>query len=348
MHNLQLSEDQEMIVDTVRKFVADVVAANAQTLDEHRTFAHEAFAGLAELGVFGLAVGEAHGGAGMGLLPFVAALESVGTHSASLARLWVGQAQCAAALEAAGSEGIDAVLAGESTAFVGPEHRLVLADGRVRGGAAMVAAGSEAQRFLVVAHDGTGYVLALVARDAVQPAPLRALGLASAGCAALSIDGPASVVATGEAATAAIERAQCTALVGVAATAVGGGLGALAAARRHASERIAFGKPLLVQEAVRRKLVDSRRAVDAARQLTWHGARLADLGQPALEAAIAARLAAVDALIAAADESIQIHGGFGYTVESHVERHYRDAMTLDVLDGGAEQLHLQLAALQLA
>ena len=37
MHNLQLSEDQEMIVDTVRKFVADAVAANAQTLDEHRT-----------------------------------------------------------------------------------------------------------------------------------------------------------------------------------------------------------------------------------------------------------------------------------------------------------------------
>jgi hypothetical protein len=103
MHNLQLTEDQEMIVDTVRKFVADVVAPKAQELDEHRTFVREQFSGLAELGVFGLCVGEAAGGVGMGLLPFVAALEAVGSHSSSLARLWIGQVQAALALEAAGA-----------------------------------------------------------------------------------------------------------------------------------------------------------------------------------------------------------------------------------------------------
>ena len=43
-----------------------------------------------------------------------------------------------------------------------------------------------------------------------------------------------------------------------------------------------------------------------------------------------------------ADEAIQIHGGFGFTVEYHVERHYRDAVTLQVLDGGAEALLDQL------
>jgi hypothetical protein len=53
-------------------------------------------------------------------------------------------------------------------------------------------------------------------------------------------------------------------------------------------------------------------------------------------------------MIASADDAIQIHGGFGYTVEYHVERHYRDGMTLEVLDGGGEQLRQRLAALQLA
>ena len=54
MHNLQLTEDQQMIVDTVRKFVADEVATKAQELDEHRAFVREQFDALAELGVFGL------------------------------------------------------------------------------------------------------------------------------------------------------------------------------------------------------------------------------------------------------------------------------------------------------
>ena len=46
-------------------------------------------------------------------------------------------------------------------------------------------------------------------------------------------------------------------------------------------------------------------------------------------------MTAVDAAVHAADESIPVPGGFGYTVEYHVERHYRDAKTLEVLDGGA-------------
>jgi butyryl-CoA dehydrogenase len=350
MHNLQLSEDQEMIVDTVRRFVADVVAANAQELDEHRTFVREQFDALAELGVFGLTVPEAHGGAGMGLVPFVAALEAVGMHSSSLARLWIGQAQCATALAAAGGgHGLDAVVGGgELAVFVGPEHASTLANGRLRGRARVLPAGGHAQRFVVAAMDGATPVLAVAAADGAKATALRSLGLGSAACAAVAFDGAAEVVATGDAAGDAIAAAQRTAWIGVAATAIGGGLGAIAAARRHAGERIAFGKPLLVQEAVQRKLVETRRAVEAARQLTWHAARIADLGEQSPEVAITARLAAADAMIAAADEAIQIHGGFGYTVEYHVERHYRDGMTLEVLDGGGEHLRQRLATLQLA
>lgn len=350
MHNLQLTEDQEMIVDTVRKFVADVVAPQVLELDEHRTFAREQFTGLAELGMFGLSVAEAHGGAGMGLLPFVAALEGLGVHSGSLARLWIGQAQAAAALEVVEAEALGDVVAGaQLAAFVGLEHGLLLQGGKLAGAARVVPAGMAADCFVVAAVENGAPVLVLVGAADCRRTALRSLGLASAGCGAVAFDGvAATLLATGGAAMTAIARAQVVGWIGVAATAVGGGLGSVLGARKHASERIAFGKPLLVQEAVQRKLVESRRAIDAARQLTWHAARLADLGQDAVEAAISARLAAVDAMVAAADEAIQIHGGFGYTVEYHVERHYRDGKMFDVLDGGGEALRNRLAALQLA
>lgn len=348
MHNLQLTEDQDMIVDTVRKFVADEVAPKAQELDEHRTFAREQFDGLAGLGVFGLCVGEAAGGVGMGLLPFVAALEAIGAHSSSLARLWIGQAQAAAALEVAGSEAVGDVVGGALTAFVGPEHGIVCAGG-VGKGVARVVAGGEATRFVVAATEAGSPALLLVDAAACKRTALRALGLQSAACVALDFGGAAvTVLATGATAAAAIAKAQLVGWVGVAATAVGGGFGAIAAAKKHAGERIAFNKPLLAQEAVQRKLVECRRAVDGARQLTWHAARVCDLGQDGVEAAITARVAAVDAMVVAADEAIQIHGGFGYTVEYHVERHYRDGKMFEALDGGGEALRNRLAALQLA
>ena len=350
MHNLQLTEDQDMIVDTVRKFVADVVAPVAQELDEHRTFVGDQFAGLAELGVFGLCVGEASGGVGMGLLPFVAALESIGAHSGSLARLWITQMQSALALEIARSDALGDVVAGASLcAFVGAEHGIALQGGKLAGTARFVAGGAGARQLLVAASEHGAPVLALVEAAASQRCGLLGLGLASAGCAAIGFDGvAANVIARGADAAAAIARAELVAWLGAAAAAVGSGYASIQAAKKHAGERIAFGKPLLVQEAVQRKLVDCKRAVDASRQLTWHGARLHDLGQPATEAAMVARISAVDAMVLCADEAIQIHGGFGYTVEYHVERHYRDGKTFEVLDGGSESLRNRLAVLALA
>jgi len=350
MHNLQLTEDQDLIVDTVRKYVADAVAPKALEHDEHRVLARAEFDGLAELGMFGLSVAEANGGAGMGLLPFVAALESVGAHSGSLARLLIGQVQSALALEVAGADTLDVVVGGSRLAtFVGPEHGLKLVGGAITGVAEFVPGGFSADILVVAATENGTPVLAVVAGTAVQRVALLSLGLASAGPARLQFAAVAAkVVATGEMAGRAIDRAQVVAWIGVAAVCCGGGAEAVQAGKRHASQRIAFGKPLLVQEAVLRKLVESQRQIDGARHLTWHAARLSDLGQNCTDTALQARIAACDAMVAAADESIQIHGGFGYTVEYHVERHYRDGKTFEVLDGGSERLRDRLAVSQFA
>jgi len=350
MHNLQLTEDQDIVVDTVRKFVGETVAPVVQDADEHRRALRAEFEGLAELGMFGLCVSEANGGAGMGLLPLAAALEAVGAHSSSLARLWIEQDQCAAAIEAAGGDQMEAVVAGAMpSSFVGPEHRLTIAAGRVSGTALVVAGAAAAQQFVVAARDGDTQVLALVAGAAATRTAVRSLGLVSADCARIEFTAVEAVLlATGDAAQQAIAKARLVAWIGTAACAIGSGMAAIDAAKKHAGERIAFGKPLLVQQAVQRKLIECRRQVDGARQLTWHAARLADLGQDAADTALQARIGAVDAMVVAADEAIQIHGGFGYTVEYQVERHYRDGKMLEVLDGGSDKLRDELASRQFA
>mgnify|MGYP001191833005 CR=1 FL=1 len=348
MHNLQLTEDQDLIVDTIAKYVAEAVAPAVLDRDEHRQYAGEWFAGLAELGMFGLCVAEANGGVGMGFLPLVAALEMVGEQSASLARLWIGQAQAAAALEAIGAAELEAVVGGATTAtYVGPEHGIVVVDGKLVGKADLVPAGGVAGLFVVAVTSGGQPAIAVVDGNGVTRRDLRSLGLASAAPAHVTFDGLAAAPVFAEAATA-LGKAALLGWIGSAATAVGGGRAAIAAAKRHASERIAFGKPLLAQQAVSDKLVEAQRQVAAARQLTWHAARLADLGEDAVDTAMTAKLAAVDAMVFAADEAIQIHGGFGYTVEYHVERHYRDGKTLEVLDGGHASLRAALAARQFA
>ena len=337
MHNLQLTDDQEMVVDTVKKFVVDSVAPKAQELDEHRTFVRDWCDALAELGVYGLSLAEDKGGAGMGLVPFVAALEAVGEHSGSLARLWIGQMQAVMALESVGGDLLDELAAGSKlAAFIGAEHGFTFADGRLTGSAAFVPAALEADVLIVVAGDAVVQVDA----SACTRTATTGLGLNSAACGRVECDG----VGATELAGADAHKAELVALVGTAAAAVGAGVGSVRVGRNHAAERIAFGKPLLAQQAVQRKLVESTRRVEAARQLTWHAARLADLGGDAADAAAHARITAVDAAVQASDEAIQILGGYGYTVEYHAERHYRDAKTFEVLDGGSNALRDRLAA----
>ncbi len=348
MHNLQFTDDQTLILDTVAKFVADAVAPHAQERDEHRTFARDEFAGLAELGLFAMPIAEDRGGAGMGLLPFAASCEEIGARSGSLARLLVGQVQCATALAHAGSDAMgDVAAGGKLAAWIGREHGIALRGSSLSGKAELVPGAGEADLLVVAANDGGKTVLVIVEASATKRTALRALGFQSAAPARVEFGSSACVVAAeGSTAEAAVRAAETVAFLGSAAACVGAGRASIVAARAHASERIAFGKPLLGQQAVVRKLVECQRAVDAARHLVFHAARLADLGELAEAASMQARIAAVDAAVLAADEAIQIHGGFGYTVEYHVERHYRDAKATEVLDGGNERCKDRLAALQ--
>jgi alkylation response protein AidB-like acyl-CoA dehydrogenase len=358
MQHFELNDEQSQILDTTRKFVADVVEPAALEHDEHRTFVQGSIDGLAELGLFGLPIAEEAGGFGLGTLSLVVAIEELAKGCGSTARLLTGQCVCGKVLEGleAGTDALEKLVGGEALgAFVGLEHGITAtADGdglRLDGTAELVTGAGKAGMLVVAARtaDGEAVVAVVDAANAtVEDVP--AVGFHAAAPAKVSFAGTsAPAVARGADAEAAIARGETTAWIAGAATAVGTGFASIEAARRHTAERIAFGKPLAKQQAVAHKLVESRRAVDAARHQTWHAARLADLGDAGVrDAALHARLSAVDAALRAADEAIQSHGGYGYTVEYHVERHYRDMQMLETLEHGAEWMRDALVASVLA
>src|SRR5690606_40936545 len=92
MHDFELSDEQSMIVDTVKKLVQDVLEPVALERDEHRQFVREGFDALAELGLFGVAVAEAEGGAGLGLTSLALALAEIGKGCGSTGRVFLSQA----------------------------------------------------------------------------------------------------------------------------------------------------------------------------------------------------------------------------------------------------------------
>ncbi|MFO1053355.1 MAG: acyl-CoA dehydrogenase family protein [Planctomycetota bacterium] len=356
MHNLELSEEQTMILETVRKLVTDVAGPKALEHDEHGQFVRGSFDALAELGLLGVAVEEKHGGAGLGMLALVVALEEIGKGCGSTARLLLSQCGlCGMAL--AGLDGaadtLGELLVGSAIgSYVGPEHGIIAqkdGDGFALSGTCECATAAAEANWLCVAAtlDGAPALFLMPAAgakvDAIAPLGYRASAPARITFAKSRVDG-STLCASGDAAKQAFARAQVAALIGAAAIATGSAFASVEHSRRHTEERIAFGKPLARQQAVGHKLVEGMRRASAARHLTWHAARLFDLGQDALDVARMAKLTAVDAALLAADEGIQVHGGYGFTVEYHVERHYRDAKTLEVLDGGSSSLRDALTA----
>ena len=123
-HNFTLSEEQSMILDTVRKFVQDTVEPKALENDEERHFVRDNFDGLGELGILGLPLTEASGGAEMGMLSFAVALQEIGAGCGSTGRLVLSQTGlCGLALDVAGKSDEAAQLAmGEQLIQDAPIH----------------------------------------------------------------------------------------------------------------------------------------------------------------------------------------------------------------------------------
>jgi alkylation response protein AidB-like acyl-CoA dehydrogenase len=136
--------------------------------------------------------------------------------------------------------------------------------------------------------------------------------------------------------------------IGIAALSVGLAQGAYEAALRYAKERRQFGQPIAAFQAIQWKLADNAVRIEAARLLTYRAAFLKDRGLRTTRESSMAKLYSSEIAVKAADDCVQIHGGYGFVKDYPAEKYFRDVKLLTIGEGTSEIQRLVIARQLLA
>jgi alkylation response protein AidB-like acyl-CoA dehydrogenase len=131
--------------------------------------------------------------------------------------------------------------------------------------------------------------------------------------------------------------------IGIAALSVGLAQGAYEAARTYALERRQFGQPIAAFQAIQWKLADNATRIEAARLLTYRAAYLKDCGARTTRESSMAKLFASEIAVKAADDCVQIHGGYGFVKDYPAEKFFRDVKLVTIGEGTSEIQRLVIA-----
>jgi alkylation response protein AidB-like acyl-CoA dehydrogenase len=363
----ELGAEQREIRDLARRFAEQEIAPHAAAWDREHRFPKPLFAQLGELGLMGVCVPEAHGGAGADFLSYVLVLEelaradagvgvtvAVHTSAGTLPILANGTPEQVDRLVPALAQGheLAAFALTESGSGSDAGAMRARADGeqRITGYKQWITNGSHAHVFVAFARDAGAAdrpSAFLVRRGAAGFAVTREeekLGLSSSSTADLSFD-----ATPGErlGAPGAGMRIALSTLdggrIGIAAQAVGIAQAALDLAAAHARERHAFGRPIGGFGQIQYKLAEMQTEIEAARALVWRAARLKQAGRPHTVEGAQAKLFASRVARHWTGEAIQVLGGYGYTRELPAERYYRDAKVTEIYEGTSEIQRLVIA-----
>jgi alkylation response protein AidB-like acyl-CoA dehydrogenase len=136
--------------------------------------------------------------------------------------------------------------------------------------------------------------------------------------------------------------------IGIAALAVGLAQGAYDAARSYAFVRTQFGQPIGTFQSIRAKLVDNAVRIEAARLLTYRAAAMKDEGERTTLEAAMAKLYSSEIAVRAAEDGVQIHGGYGFIKDYPAEKYFRDVKLTTIGEGTSEIQRLVIARQLLA
>jgi alkylation response protein AidB-like acyl-CoA dehydrogenase len=131
--------------------------------------------------------------------------------------------------------------------------------------------------------------------------------------------------------------------ISISGLALGNAVGAYELALKYSNERSAFGKKINNFQAISFKLADMATQISAARQLIYHAAWLKDQGKDVVKDAAIAKLFSSEVAMKITTDAIQIHGGYGYIEDYHVERFFRDAKILEIGEGTSEVQRMVIA-----
>ena len=372
MH-FDLSDEQQAIRTLVRDFAVGEVAPVAEELDRTKSFPYEIVGKLGELGLMGIPYPEEYGGGGADNLSYALAIEELARVDSSVGITVAAHTSLGTwPLYAFGSEEQKAewmprLCSGERLgAFgltepeAGSDAGNVRTRARLDGGEWVI---NGAKQFITNSGtDITGFVMITARTDDDEVSnllvpngtpgyevgePYRKMGWNASDTRPLSFEDcrvpEAALVGPRGMGFKQFLQTLDGGRIGVAAMGVGLAQGALDEALAYAKERVAFGKPIASYQAIQAKLADISTEIEAARLLTYKAAVLKDAGRNFSLTAAQAKLKTGRLAVRAAEEAVQIHGGYGYIEEYPVCRFYRDAKILTIGEGTDEIQQMVIA-----
>lgn len=371
----ELSEEHLMIQQAARDFANNELKSGVIERDEHQIFPHEQIKKLGELGFLGMMVDPKYNGAGMDTISYVLAMEELSKIDASASVVVsVNNSLVCFGLEKYGNEQqkekyLKPLAAGEkigafclsepeagsdatsqqTTAIDMGDHYLL------NGTKNWITNGGNASTYLVIAqtnsalrHKGINALIVEKGMEGFTIGPKEnKLGIRGSDTHSLmftdvKVPKENRIGEEGFGFTFAMKTLD-GGRIGIAAQALGIASGAFELALAYSKERKAFGKPISGHQATQFKLADMATEIEAARMLCLKAAWLKDQGLPYAQASSMAKLFASEVAMKTTIEAVQIHGGYGFVKEFHVERLMRDAKITQIYEGTSEIQRIVIA-----
>lgn len=374
--DFKFSEEHIMIRDMVRDFAEEQLKPMAPILDTEHRFPVENVKKMGQLGLMGMLVPEQYGGSDTGVIAYSLAITEIAKACASTAVTTSVTNMVAESIYKFGTEEqkqkyIPKIASGEylAGAFALTESgagsdATALKTTAVEDGEEWVLNGS---KIFITSGDVAGVTIVMAFTD-------KELGGKGVSAFLVEKDTPGMIVGKkeekmGQNGSSTVElvfdncrvpkanmlgkrgsgfKIAMTALdggrVGIGSLALGIGKAALEAAIKYSKDRNAFGGPIAQFQAIQWMIADDATALDAAQLLILRAAWMKENGiSPYTREASMAKVFATEAANKACNNAIQIHGGYGYTKEYHVERYYRDAKITTIYEGTSEIQRLVIA-----
>lgn len=366
--NFDLSEEHKMIRDAAKDFAKTELLPRVIERDENQSFPHEQIKKMGKLGFLGMMVSPEYGGGGMDTVSYILAMEEISKIDASASVVMsVNNSLVCWGIEKFGSEkqkqkylkplasgeiigafclsepeaGSDAT-SQKTTAIDKGDHYLL------NGTKNWITNGNNASVYIVIAqtniekgHRGINALIVEKNWNGFLVGPKEnKLGIRGSDTHSLMFtdvkvpkenrlgeDGFGFKFAM---------KTLSGGRIGIAAQALGIASGALELSIQYAKERKSFGKPICEHQAIAFKLADMATEIEASRLLCLRAAWQKDSNIDFTESGAMAKLFCADRAMAIATEAVQIHGGYGFVKEYHVERLMRDAKITQIYEGTSE------------
>jgi alkylation response protein AidB-like acyl-CoA dehydrogenase len=360
----------------VREFAEAEIRPHVMEWDEAQAFPIELVRKMAALGLMGIQVPEAYGGAAMSAVHYCICIEelarvdpsialSVAAHNGlGLGHLYMFGSEAQkqryviplAKGERLAAWGLTEASAGSDAAAMRTTARRDGSDWIISGSKQFITHGRTADIIVVMAvtdrqadrHNVSAFVVERGTRGFIAGKKENKLGMRASDTSEVLFEDcrVSSDAIVGEEGRGFVNTLQVldAGRIGIAALAVGLAQGAFEAAKRYAAERRQFGHPIGDFQAIRWKLADMATRIDAARLLTYRAAWLRDQRTERTSTASSmAKLYSSETAVRAADECVQIHGGYGFVKDYPAEKYFRDVKLCTIGEGTSEIQRLVIA-----